>query len=158
METMININPPRLEHFCDLNILLGPSIEMGNGSAGIRRIIPIIGGTVSGPDIHGEVLNLGADWQTVFSSNTAHLDTRYAMKTDDGAVIEIVNRGLRHGPPEVLKAIANGETVAADQYYMRTHAVLETGAERYKWINDCLFVGTGARHQSAVEMRLFAIR
>jgi len=40
-------------------------------------------------------------------SRLAELDIRYAMETDDGAVIEIVNYGFRHGPKEVLDAIFN---------------------------------------------------
>ena len=75
---------PRLEFFCDLNVQLGAPIEMGAGAAGRRRIIPIIGGTVSGPHFEGKILNLGADWQTQFIGGTAHLDTRYAMESLDG--------------------------------------------------------------------------
>ena len=149
---------PRLEFFCDLNVQLGAPIEMGAGAAGRRRIIPIIGGTVSGPYFEGKILNLGADWQTQFIGGTAHLDTRYAMETLNGAIIEIVNRGLRHGPPEVIAAIAAGEEVEPDTYYMRTHATLETGDERYNWVNNHLFVGSGARNQSSVDMRLFVVR
>ena len=149
---------PQLEFFCDLNVQLGAPIEMGAGAAGRRRIIPIIGGTVSGPYFEGKILNLGADWQTQFIGGTAHLDTRYAMETLDGAIIEIVNRGLRHGPPEVIAAIAAGEEVQPGAYYMRTHATLETGDERYRWINNHLFVGSGARNQSSVDMRLYVVR
>ena len=149
---------PQLEFFCDLNVQLGAPIEVGAGAAGRRRIIPIIGGTVSGPHFEGKILNLGADWQTQFIGGTAHLDTRYAMETLDGAITEIVNRGLRHGPPEVSAAIAAGEEVEPDAYYMRTHATLESGDERYNWVNNHLFVGSGARNQSSVDMRLFVVR
>lgn len=149
---------PQLEHVCDLSVALDPIREMGPGRAGVRRIIPIVGGTVSGPMLSGKVLNLGADWQTIFADGLAELDTRYAMETDDGATIEIVNYGLRHGPPEVLAAIAQGEDVAADAYYMRTHARLETGDARYAWVNRTLFLGVGARHLQQVQVRLYAIR
>ena len=155
---MLIIAEPQLEHFCDLQVELGAPIEMGSGTAGRRRIIPIIGGTVSGPHFEGKILNLGADWQTQFSGGAAHLDTRYAMETLDGAVIEIVNRGFRHGPPEVIAAIAAGQEVPADSYYMRTHATLETGDERFNWVNNHLFVGTGGRNQNSVDMRLFVVR
>jgi hypothetical protein len=52
------------------------------------------------------------------------------MEMDDGAVIEIRNYGLRHGPAEVIAKLAAGEDVVPDQYYMRTHARLETGDPR----------------------------
>lgn len=102
-------------------------------------------------------LSVGADWQTVFADGLAELDTRYAMETDDGAVIEIINYGYRHGPPTVISALAKGEKVDASSYYMRTHARLETGDPRYAWVNRILFVGTGSRQATSVKIDLFAI-
>lgn len=158
----MNLPTPKLEHTCDLTIDLAPVKEMGMGRGGTRRIIPIIGGTVSGPRLCGKVLNIGADWQTIFHNDQgndglAELDTRYAMETDDGALIEIINYGFRHGPQEVIEAIARGETVSPDSYYMRTQARLETGDKRYDWVNRTLFIGVGHREQSSVNVRLFAI-
>ena len=79
------------------------------------------------------------------------------METDDGALIEIINYGFRHGPPEIIRAIAAGEVADPADYYMRTQARLETGDERYAWVNDMLFVGTGARLADGVKMRLYAV-
>lgn len=153
----MNLPDPILEHVCDLEVELDPIREMGAGRAGQRRIIPIVGGRVDGPKLQGKLLNLGADWQTIFDDGLAELDTRYAMETHDGAIIEIVNYGFRHGPKDVLDAVARGEDVAPDAYYMRTHARLETGDTRYAWVNRTLFVGVGARLKSAVRVRLYAI-
>ena len=148
---------PELEHVCTLHVTLDPIREMGAGRAGARRIIPIVGGTVTGPRLNGRILNVGADWQTLFADGLAELDTRYAMETDDGATIEIVNYGYRHGPKEVLEAVARGEAVDPASYYMRTHARLETGDARYAWVNRTLIVGVGARNQSSVQVDLYAI-
>ena len=148
---------PVIDHVCDLTVQLDPIREMGRGRAGQRRIIPIVGGSVSGARLQGTILGVGADWQTVFDDGLAELDTRYAMETHDGAVIEIINYGFRHGPPEVLDAIMRGEAVSPDSYYMRTHARLETGDARYDWVNRTLFLGVGARHESSVHIKLFAI-
>ncbi|WP_407491940.1 DUF3237 domain-containing protein [Pseudooceanicola sp. MF1-13] len=148
---------PGLTHVCDLHVELDPIREMGQGRAGHRRIIPIIGGRVEGPKLNGKLLNLGADWQTIWPSGVAELDTRYAMETHDGAVIEIINYGYRHGPEEVLKRIMAGEVVPADQYYMRTQARLETGDPRYDWVNRTLFIGTGSRQQLGVTVSLYTV-
>ena len=99
---------PGLTHVCDFVIKLSRPHEMGVSPAGTRRIIPVVGGTVSGPLLNGWLLNVGADWQTVQSGGIAQLDARYAMETDDGAVIEIVGLGIRHASPEVTARIAAG--------------------------------------------------
>jgi len=153
----VELPVPKLEHVCDIQVTLDPIREMGKGRAGQRRIIPIIGGTVSGPRLSGRILNVGADWQTIFADGLAELDTRYAMETDDGATIEIINYGLRHGPSDVIEAVGRGEQVDPNSYYMRTHARLETGDARYDWVNRTLFLGVGARLKQSVHVSLYAI-
>ena len=148
---------PTLRHVTDLTIKLDPIVEMGQGQGGTRRIIPIIGGKVSGPAFSGEIMNVGADWQTIFASGLAELDTRYAFRTDDGAVIEIQNFGYRHGPSDVMQKVAAGEDVDPSRYYMRTHARLETGHPDYQWVNNTLFVGVGGRLKSSVMLSLYAV-
>ena len=148
---------PTLRHVADLTIKLDPIVEMGQGQGGKRRIIPIIGGQVSGPAFSGEIMNVGADWQTIFPSGLAELDTRYAFRTDDGAVIEIRNFGYRHGPADVMQKVAAGEDVDPSRYYMRTHARLETGHPDDQWVNNTLFVGVGGRLKSSVMLSLYAV-
>lgn len=151
------IPAPTLKHSFTLTVKLSKPIELGQGRAGQRRIIPIVGGQAHGPDIQGTVLNLGADWQTIYSDNAAHLDTRYALQTHDDAVIEIVNVGTRHGPPDVIADLAAGKDVDPNLYYMRTAARLESGDERYSWVNHMLFVCAGIRRESAVEIDYYAV-
>lgn len=146
-----------LRHLCDLDVELAAPMELGTPPRGRRRIIPIIGGTVTGERLSGRVLNLGADWQTVFSDHSAELDTRYAIETHDGASIDVRNFGFRHGPPEVIEALARGEPVDPSRYYMRTHPRLETGDPRYAWMNRTIFVGTGSRQPSSVKITIFEV-
>ena len=153
----MKIPVPELTQSFSLRVELSSSIELGQGRVGQRRIIPIVGGVALGPDITGEVMNLGADWQTIFADGAAHLDTRYALKTDDGAVIEIVNVGTRHGPPDVMSRLAAGEDVDPTTYYMRTAARLETGDPRYAWVNHTLFVCAGIRRASSVEIDYYKV-
>ena len=60
---------PTLRHIADFDIDLDPISEMGDGHAGMHRIIPIVGGRITGPEFTGEILNVGADWQTIFNRN-----------------------------------------------------------------------------------------
>ena len=147
---------PNLRHVCTIEAELGPIREMGEGRGGHRRIIPIIGGTVCG-EIEGKVMNLGADWQLIYADGTAFLDTRYALETDDGVIIEVVNLGFRHGPPEVMERLARGEAVPPTEYTMRTSARLETGDSRYAWVNRTVFVSSGSRSANGVVIELYAV-
>jgi hypothetical protein len=151
------MNPPGLRHLCDLDVELGPPLELGDSPRGRRRIIPIVGGTVSGERLSGRILNLGADWQTIFADGTAELDTRYSMETSDGAVIDIRNFGYRHGPKEVLDALMRGEIVDPTRYYMRTQPRFETGDARYLWLNRIVCVGSGARLKDGVRISFFEV-
>lgn len=154
----MDLPTPALAHVCTLMVELADIRPMGAGRSGQRRIIPIIGGSVTGSELSGRILNVGADWQTIFANGMAELDTRYAMETHDGAIIEIINYGYRHGPTEVIEAVARGDEVDPKSYYMRTHARLETGDPRYDWVNKTLFVGTGARNKNSVQVDLYAVR
>ena len=55
------------------------------------------------------------------------------MKTDDGAFIYVRYAGVRHGRPEVMARLAQGETVDPREYYFRVAPMFETGAERYSF-------------------------
>lgn len=146
-----------LKHLADLAIDLGPPLELGDAPGGRRRIIPIVGGTVTGERLSGRILDGGADWQTVFADGSAELDTRYMIETGDGAIIDIRNFGYRHGPADVLAALARGEDVDPASYYMRTTPRFETGDPRYAWLNRTIVVGTGKREASAVKITLYEV-
>ena len=112
---------------------------------------------MTGERLNGTILNLGADWQTILADGTAELDTRYSMETHDGALIDIRNFGFRHGPAEVIAALARGEAVDPSRYYMRTHPRFETGDERYAWLNRIICVGTGSRQADHVRITFFEV-
>jgi hypothetical protein len=148
---------PHLEHVFDLVVELARSHEMGACPVGTRRIIPIVGGTASGPAIEGRVLNVGADWQTVFANGVADLDARYAIGTKDGAVIEVISQGIRHASPEIATRIAEGEQVSPSDYYMRTAMRLETGHSGYAWVNRSLFLASGGKVGSTVRLSVYRV-
>jgi hypothetical protein len=148
---------PRLAHVCDFIIELSRPHEMGDTPAGTRRIIPIVGGTVSGPLINGRILGVGADWQTILAGGIADLDARYALETDDGAVIEVISLGIRHASPEVSARIAAGESVPPSDYYMRTSIRLESGHPAYDWVNRAIFVAAGGKVGTTVRLSVHRV-
>lgn len=154
---MPRLPTPKLTYFCTLEVELSVPVVLGQGRTGLRRIIPIRGGKVYGPTITGRILDFGADWQTVLVGGVAELDARYAFETDNGALIEMKDFGFRHGSKEVLEKLAAGIPCPPESYYMRTAVRLETAHPDYDWINRTMFVGTGARLASAVQIDLYAI-
>ncbi|UZN03760.1 DUF3237 domain-containing protein [Cellulomonas sp. S1-8] len=153
---MLALQPPTVRPFCTLEVDLAPMMDLGLGRFGQRRIIPIVGGRVTGR-VSGTILDLGADWQSVAHDGVAELDARYAFRTADGAVIEVVNTGYRHGPPEVMAQLASGAPTPPESYSMRSTARLESGHPDYRWLNRMVFVGTGARDASTVQIDLYSV-
>src|SRR5215470_9799219 len=111
---------PALEFVYELNAGLAAPISVGDTPEGTRRIIPIGPGVVEGPLIRGKLIGGGADWQVMRPDGVTVVDATYALETDDGIIIQIRNRGLRHGPADVMAALARGEEVEPSLYYFRT--------------------------------------
>ncbi len=158
MGTIFAQDAPKLEFFCELQVKLSPALSVGETAHGTRRIIPIIGGTVEGPGIKGEILNGGADWQVVRKDGVAELEAHYQFKTDDGSIVYVKNIGVRVATPDVAARIARGEKVDASQYYFRAIPKLETSlTSKYAWTNDTIFVCTGERMPDAVKIRIYKL-
>ncbi|UUI72219.1 DUF3237 domain-containing protein [Cellulomonas xiejunii] len=145
-----------MEPFCTLEVELAPIMDLGLGRFGERRIIPIVGGRVTGR-VSGTIMNLGADWQSVAHDGVAELDARYAFETPDGALVEVVNKGYRHGPADVMRQLASGAPTPPESYFMRSTARLESGHPDYRWLNRMVFVGTGARDANSVQIDLYSV-
>ncbi len=148
---------PNLTWVFTAHVTVGPVRVLGPVGTGTRRIIPILGGTVSGPRLTGEVLDGGADWQILRPDGTADLVARYALRATDGTLISVVNRGLRRGSPAVLARLAAGEAVDPMEYYFRAAPVFEAPPGPHAWLMDHLFVSTGARHAGAVVITVFRL-
>lgn len=154
---MLNLNAPLLRPFCTLEVEAGPVRQLGMGRMGQRRIVPIIGGRVSGPRLNGKILPGGADWLSVSHEGVSVLDARYSLETEDGAIIEIIDQGFRHGPEAVIKSLVAGEAVPPEAYYMRSSIRLETGHPAYSFINRLVFVGTGAKTAGGVQIDIYSV-
>jgi hypothetical protein len=140
------------EYVFSLAIKVGAPIIAGDFGHGVRRIIPILGGEVRGEGIKGTILPVGADFQTIRPNGLTELEAKYTFETDDGAIVYIENVGIRFGPKPLLDRIAKGEMVDPALVYFRSVPKFETGAEKYRWLMENLFIGIGARHPDRVEI------
>lgn len=145
---------PKFEFVYECQATLSPAVQMGKTVEGQRRIIPITGGSVRGPKIRAELLEGGWDWNLSRNDGAGSVDAAYYMKTDDGVLIRIVNKGVGGGgPPAATSA-------GSELFFMFTHPEFEAPAGKYDWLNRSMFVGTlGARRDThnAVLIRVFQI-
>lgn len=115
---------PELEFVLQLNVKLGQSYSVGQMPKGFRNIVPITGGTFEGPDIKGEVLSGGADYQIHnMDKGVSDIEAIYCLRTDDGVNIHIRNKGIIAG------------------HYFYCTPVFEAPVDsKYDWLNKNIFV------------------
>lgn len=124
-------------------------VDLGDTPLGRRRIAVVAGGTFEGERLKGTVLGAPAgDWLLQRVDGTTALDVRLTLRTDDGELIYMAYRGLRHGPPEVMARLAAGESVDPKTYYFRVAPTFETASTKYDWLNRILAIGIGRRERS----------
>lgn len=107
--------------------------------------------------------------------NTAHINTNYVVKSEDGAhlyfrydyfrlyrflphclylfsLTTLTGRteGTRSGPPHVLKALVEGGDVDPGQFWFHLHVKIETGSEEYRWLNRRVIVARARREKGEV--------
>jgi hypothetical protein len=122
-----------------------PQVEAATPAGG-RRVLVVRGGTFDGPRLRGRILpDGGHDWALTRADGSLLLDVRLVLETSDGAQILMTYWGIRHGPAEVLAALATGQPVDPQAYYFRMAARFETGAAGYDWLNRVVSVGVGER-------------
>ncbi len=121
---------PGLELLYRSVVSLGEAIDVGKTARGHRRIIPITGGTFEGPDMRGEILPMGWDWQLDVEGGCTQIIADYFLRTDDGVVINVVNSGALCRPDE------DGPRP------VRTSPVFEAPLGKYQHLSEGAFVGT----------------
>jgi len=148
---------PLLTHIADFHVSVGQPITIGETGQGLRRIVPITGGWITGPRLTGEILPAGADFQSIGPDGYTILEARYAAKLAGGALIYIINTGIRFGPPDVMARITRGEPVDPADVYFRSTPRFETATPEYVWLTRPLFIASGARHPDRVELSVFEV-
>ena len=144
---------PSLKHDFRLACRLSERISIGPTAAGggHRNWIGLEGGHFKASWGFGIVVPGGQDNQVVGSDLSTHVDTHYLLKTDDGAHITVHTEGWRTvgtGGREALEKLFDpvaADSVSPEEYSFRLYINLETGDERYKHLNACMFIGSGAR-------------
>jgi Protein of unknown function (DUF3237) len=152
------MDTPRFVPLLRLAVEVGEIVSLGHGPTGERRVVAISGGSFDTDEgWRGVVLPGGADWQLLRSDGVLEVDARYVLQDSQGQRVQVASQGLRHGPPEVIAALARGEAVDASQYYFRTAMRFETAAAELVHLNHVVAVGIGAREARLVRLDVFAL-
>ena len=156
----LQVRPPTpgLELVTALDASLAEPIDLGVTPDGHRRIVPITGGRVHGPDVSGDILPGGADWQVIHPGGWISVEARYWVRSDDGVPISIISRGLRHGPPDVMARLLAGENPDPSEYRFRTAVTFEVAEDSsLGWLNHMLALSSAIRNPSAVRIDIYRV-
>lgn len=138
---MINELPdPVLTQVYCLKAVMGPPLDFGDVPAGHRRVVPLVGGTFTGPELNGSLLPGGsASWQVIGPDSTVLAEIRYALQTDRGALLYVRSSGVGRCHRDV-----------AGEPLFHATTTIETAAPYLDWLNKSVFVTVAGR--SAVNM------
>lgn len=149
--------PPALVPMARIRCEVGILVSLGAAKYGERRYVPLGGGTVSGPELNGTVVEGGVDWQVNRADGVLDIAAHYVIRTGDGALIEVQSDGMRHGPAEVMARLARGEAVGRDEYFFRTIMRFQTGTPAWAHLNKVLALAVGRREARAVLLDVYRI-
>jgi muconolactone delta-isomerase len=154
----VQLPDPHLTLVYRLDATLGEALDLGDFPQGHRRIVPLTGGTFTGPELSGKlVAGASADWQTVLPDGTALGDIRYTLRTDGGDLLYVQARGVRHGSADVLARLGRGEDVDPAEYTFRTTTQIETAAPALDWLTKGVFIGVAGRQAAGVVYETYLV-
>ena len=147
---------PTLTHIADFRVEVGAPIAIGETGQGLRRVVPILGGTIQGARLNGTILNAGADFQIIGPDGFTRLEPlcRAARRW---ALVYVANCGVRFGPPEAMARITRGEPVDPAEVYFRSTPRFETAEPAHQWLTRPLFIAAGARYPDRVALAVFEV-
>lgn len=136
---------PRSELIFTITAQCTPPEEMGIIDGGKARMIPIVGGTVSGEKFTGTVMP-GADWSIMREDGLATVEARYAIKAEDGTIIQVFNAATARVDPASMQR--SGVAMITSPRFIAPEGP-------HEWLNEGVYVGTLMPDMSGGE---FAVR
>ncbi len=122
--------------------MLKPPLPIGAGPIGTRMYYEVTGGELTGDRLRGTLLG-GGEWALIGPDGFLRVDVRLQVATHDGAHLYIQYTGLLEVNEAVQAALASGAGTDYGEQYFFTNPRIETGDERYAWVNTTFFIGEG---------------
>lgn len=125
-----HVETPQLKFVMQIRAKCPEGLMVGKTPQGVRQIAPITGGTFQGPEMKGEVLSGGADYQLHHvEEKRIDMEAIYSIKTDDNILIFIRNIGFC--------------TWANGKLEFRTTPIFNVPEDsRLAWMNNTQFICT----------------
>ncbi len=153
-----------LEFMFEVRAQIGRPQAIGKSPNGVRTIMPVLGGTLRGPALNGEILpEAGADWALIRPDGSIVLDVRSVIKADNGDRIYTSYGGrmwadTKAGMDLALDMGKGDPETGKDEYYFRINPVYETGSETYNWLNNIIAVGTGQSGAGGIVYQVYRVK
>jgi hypothetical protein len=121
----------------------GPLEPTRGSPPGTRQFWAVTEAELEGTEISAILAYAGGDWMGVSSDGYWRPDVRLQLRTDDGAAILMSYTGLVEQSDAFKEAASADRETGWDDQYMRMMVSFETGDERYRWLNESIFVARG---------------
>ncbi|CAI7588573.1 hypothetical protein N7527_002793 [Penicillium freii] len=158
----LQIPAPSLELDFRMSIKMNPKVSVGPSVWGQREWVSFIGGQWAGRWGKGIVLPGGQDTQIVTKDSTTNLRASYILQTVDEppAFIIVRTEGWLTGAKDVLEKVIDAnmaDGVNPGSYKYRVNLSMETGDERYTFLNTLMWIGSGCRRGHEVIFDSFRV-
>ncbi len=134
------MNAPDLTFVFEIRAEVTGPQHVGRGPNEVLEVFPIVGGTVTGPRFQGTVTGVGADW-AITRDGVTDIEARYLLRADDGALVDVVNRGVYRD----------------DGAYFVTTPVFRTDAPAHRWLTDHVFVGVAREDGGDIVIAVYVV-
>jgi len=142
------IEAPALRMALQLEVNVAAPVILGELGGFERRMIPIVGGKLTGRDFSGTILPGGSDVQSIRSDGTVDLLARYAVDLGGDGKLLIENTGIR-------RMTKSDDGNAA--HYFRGVMRFCAPPGRLQWLNDSVFISNGYREGNAVYLTVLEV-
>jgi hypothetical protein len=147
---------PKLTYLYSVNLTFAPTITIGSVPYGGRDLLPISGGSFSGPKLSGTYppflhqitlpsspcstrttgkVGTGLDWGLTDKQGVFSPDALYTLHTDDNATVLVFEKG--HAP--------------------NVHVLFETASEEYAWLNSAVAYASGGPFEGGVALDVWQV-
>ena len=136
----------------------GPLAATEGSPVGAREYWEMTEGELVGDRIKARIAMPGGDWMVVGEDRFGRPDVRVQLVTDDNAVILLHYTGLVERTDTFKKAATEGSATDWKDQYMRMTMRFDTGAKKYRWLNESLFVAEGRlAGEKEIEYRIYRV-